>query len=140
MERFQDFARNTTTGAPASAAAITVKNAGTATLSTIYSDDGVTPKANPFTAAVTTGYFTFYAADGLYDITVTPAGVVPPPAYTLSGVLLLTGTGGTVLAADPSSPSDNTWWVVTEAGPPVTASVRIRLSGVTYTLASVTVS
>jgi hypothetical protein len=48
---------------------VLVKLAGTATSATIYSDDGVTPVTNPLTTDAN-GYFEFYVADGLYDITV----------------------------------------------------------------------
>jgi len=48
---------------------VLVKLAGTATPATIYSDDGVTPVTNPLTTDAN-GYFEFYVADGLYDITV----------------------------------------------------------------------
>lgn len=73
MERRNAWARNVDTGAPASQATVTVANRGTDTLSTLYSDDGVTPKANPFTAAADTGIYSWYAANGRYDETVTPA-------------------------------------------------------------------
>ncbi len=64
-------------------ATITVYNTGTLTLSTIYSDDGITPKANPFTADAN-GYFFFYAANGVYDVKFS-GGAIPSP-YTYSGV------------------------------------------------------
>jgi len=48
---------------------VLVKLAGTATPATIYLDDGVTPVTNPLTTDAN-GYFEFYVADGLYDITV----------------------------------------------------------------------
>ena len=57
MERYQGFARHVATGAPASGATITVTDAVSAVPASLYSDDGVTPKANPFTADLTTGYF-----------------------------------------------------------------------------------
>jgi hypothetical protein len=88
MERFQDFARNVLTGGPAAGAAITVYLQGTLTLAAIFSDNLGTPTAlaNPTTAASLTGYFRFYAADGRYDVLVTPTGGGTP--YTLADVLL----------------------------------------------------
>lgn len=85
MERYQGFARHVATGAPASGATITVTDAVSAIPASLYSDDGVTPKANPFTADLTTGYFTFYVANGRYTIAVTGSGVA---AYSLADVLL----------------------------------------------------
>jgi hypothetical protein len=46
---------------------------GTATLATLYSDNGVTPLANPF-LSTSTGQVSFYAANGLYDLVVTKTG------------------------------------------------------------------
>jgi hypothetical protein len=56
-------------GKPAGGASIAVKLAGTSTNATIYSDDGVTVKSNPFVTN-SLGQFDFYAASGKYDITV----------------------------------------------------------------------
>ena len=64
---------------------VTVYDSGTVNLSTIYSDDGITPRANPFTGAAT-GLIYFYAADGLYDVVYT--GGTPAVSYTIAAVLL----------------------------------------------------
>lgn len=85
MERRSSWARNAATGAPAGLATISVKDRGTDTLSTLYSDNGVTPRANPFTAAATTGIYGWYAANGRYDETVTP---VVGDAYVTPDILL----------------------------------------------------
>lgn len=90
MEKFQDFARVLSTGAPAPLASVSVKDHGTDTLSTLFSDDGVTPMANP-TTADSSGYYRFYAANGRYDVDVTPAAPefgATPPAYGLADILL----------------------------------------------------
>lgn len=87
MQRFNDWARDTASGVPAPLATVTVKDHGTDTLSTTYSDDGVTPKANPFAAAADTGIFAFYAANGRYDVTVTPEEG-DGDAYSIPDVLL----------------------------------------------------
>lgn len=57
------------TGRPVSGASVTVYLAGTQTLATIYSNNGVTTQANPLTTD-SSGAFSFYAADGRYDIVV----------------------------------------------------------------------
>lgn len=49
---------------------VTVYNSGTVVLSSIYDDDGVTVKANPFVGP-STGLIHFYAADGKYDVVYT---------------------------------------------------------------------
>lgn len=87
MERRSDWARNITTGAPAGLATISVKNHGTNVTTPLFSDDGVTPRANPFTAAGTTGIYAWYAANGRYDETVTPVSG-EGAAYTNSDLLL----------------------------------------------------
>lgn len=77
---------------------VLVKLAGTATPATIYSDNGVAPADNPLTTDAN-GYFEFYAADGLYDISVNGAD-----AYT--SVLIvdaLTGLAGRPTASDLAS-------------------------------------
>jgi len=66
-------------GKPAGGATITVRPAGSSTNATIYSDDGVTVKSNPFQAN-NLGQIDFYAASGKYDITVTGASIT---TYTL---------------------------------------------------------
>ena len=87
MERRNDWARNIDTGAPAGTATISVKDRGTDDLSTLFSDDGVTPLANPFTAADVTGRYSWYAANGRYDETVTPLDG-EGDAYTNADILL----------------------------------------------------
>lgn len=56
---------------------VTVYQAGTQTLATIYSDDGVTTKANPFSVNAPDGESFFYAPNGRYDYDITngPAGM-----------------------------------------------------------------
>lgn len=57
---------------------ISVFNSGTNTLSTIYSDSSGTPKANPFTASSTDGYWFFYSTNGAYDVQLSGGGIVTP--------------------------------------------------------------
>ena len=84
MERYTNFTRILATGAPAPNATITVYESGTPTLASIYSDDGVTPQSNPFTSS-SVGLFYFYAANGLYDVQVSGAGIT---TYTIGAILL----------------------------------------------------
>lgn len=46
--------------------------------------------------------------------------------------------GATVLTADPGSPADDTWWVVRDGGSPQAVALKVRIGGVTYTLAEIT--
>ena len=79
-------------------AVVTVTLSSSGALATIYSDNGVTPRANPITAD-NNGYFSFYAADGLYTLTINGSGI---QTLTISDVLLedlsdLTGGEGASL-------------------------------------------
>src|SRR5216684_2971146 len=55
-------------------ASVSVFIAGTQTLAVLYSDDGLTTKANPVITD-TNGGFDFFVADGRYDIQVSGAGI-----------------------------------------------------------------
>ena len=71
---------------------VTVYATGTTTLSTLYSDNSGTAKANPFTAA-TDGYWYFYADDARYDVKFSGGGITTPYTrsdFTLGG----SGSGG----------------------------------------------
>jgi len=61
-------------GAPVSGVTVTVYIAGTLTPATIYSDDGVTTTANPFTNS-TNGSYEYYAANGRYDEVLSKTGM-----------------------------------------------------------------
>jgi hypothetical protein len=87
MERRNAWARNVDTGVPAGLATVSVVNYGTDTLSTLYSDDGVTPKPNPFTAATGTGIYGWYAENGRYSETITPVDG-EGDEYTVPDILL----------------------------------------------------
>lgn len=84
-------------GKPAGGATITVRPAGSGTNATIYSDDGVTVKSNPFQTN-NLGQFDFYAPSGKYDITVTGAQIT---TYTLPNQVVFdpfeVSSGDTVL-------------------------------------------
>lgn len=64
---------------------ITIYDAGTSNLSTIYSDSAGTPKANPFTATAT-GLVEFFADNALYDVRFSAGGISTP--FTLSSIRL----------------------------------------------------
>jgi len=61
-------------GSPLTGVSISVKKAGTAVSGTLFSDNGTTALANPFSNDVN-GSFEFYAPNGRYDIIPSKAGV-----------------------------------------------------------------
>jgi hypothetical protein len=65
-------------------ATCTVYVAGTSTAATLYSDNGITPLANPFLSS-STGQVAFYAANGLYDLVVSKIGYL---TVTISAIEL----------------------------------------------------
>lgn len=73
MTRLFGWTRILTSGAPAPGATVTVYDTGTLNLSTIYSDNVSTPKANPFVSDAN-GYWFFYGAER-YDVQVSGAGI-----------------------------------------------------------------
>ena len=77
---------------------VTVYLAGTSTPATIYSDNAgsPTPLGNPFTAQ-SNGSWTFFAAQGLYDVVLSGASL--PVPLTLSGVGLFDSTAITTVTA-----------------------------------------
>lgn len=85
MKHYYDVAFQTQTGGTLVAAAgtsVAVYLAGTLTTATIYSDDGLTLKSNPFTTD-TNGRFDFYVADGRYDLNFSGPNITP---FTQSNV------------------------------------------------------
>ena len=82
----QKYFNNVTnrTGDVVPGAIVTVTLAATGALATIYSDNGVTPRANPITCD-NNGYFSFYAADGLYTLTINGSGI---QTQTITDVLV----------------------------------------------------
>lgn len=64
---------------------VTVYVSGTLTLASLFSNNGVTPQANPFSANAQ-GFGAFYAANGVYDIQISGAGLGSP--YTFGAVSL----------------------------------------------------
>ena len=93
MQKYSDVVIGLS-GSPLSGVTVTVKLAGTSTLATLYSDNGVTPKANPFVNEAD-GSFKFYAPRGRYDLTFQKAGYVFDPTDT-SDVRLSDGISKTL--------------------------------------------
>lgn len=73
MRKFEDDVIDPS-GNAVSAATVHVYNAGTLVHATIYSDDGITPIANP-TSTNVNGTFKFYVKDGRYDLTISGSGI-----------------------------------------------------------------
>lgn len=73
------------TGAPVAGASVQVNTYPGGAAATIYSDNGVTVTANPLTTD-TNGAFSFYAADGHYQLVITGANI---QTQTLNDVLLV---------------------------------------------------
>ena len=52
---------------------------------------------------------------------------------------LYAGEGLAIMTADPTNPSDDTWWIVrTGTSPTLDVDIRVRIAGTTYTLAGIT--
>lgn len=92
-------------------ATVYVYNAGTTTPATIFSDNGVTLKANPFTtsnAANSPGAYDFYATNGVYDIVFSKAGYSFDPKLTRRIALFDVNDGGGGGGGGPSAFADLT--------------------------------
>lgn len=74
------------TGAPVGGALVQVNNYPSGTAATIYADNGVTLATNPLTTDAVNGSFSFYAADGRYQLVISGANVQP---QTLNDILLV---------------------------------------------------
>jgi len=70
---------------------VSVYEAGTQTLASLFSDDGVTVKSNPFLAD-NNALWWFYAESGTYDIRFSGTGISVP--FTLTAVPVGADTGG----------------------------------------------
>lgn len=71
-------------GMPVAGASVQVNLYPSGTKATIYSDNGVTPTANPLTTD-TNGAFAFYAADGRYQLVISGANI---GTTTINDILL----------------------------------------------------
>jgi hypothetical protein len=97
-------------------ATVTVRNAGTGVLATIFSDNGITSKGNPFLTNALDGSYSFYAANGSYDITFAYPGVAFDPSLT-AGIALFDinefsggGGGGGVTGWPTVNVADGVTW------------------------------
>lgn len=74
MQKFRDAVASLT-GAPVGGASVQVNIQSTGLPATIYSDNGVTVATNPLTTDAITGAFSFYAADGRYQLVISGANI-----------------------------------------------------------------
>lgn len=74
MQKYQNNVQNVAGNAVAGAS-VRVLTYPAGVVAAIYSDDGVTPEANPMTTD-SLGAFAFYAADGRYSLEITGQGFV----------------------------------------------------------------
>lgn len=93
MEHFTDVLQDTK-GNIIGQATVHVYLAGTTTHATLYSDNGVTPKANPFSSNTFDGSYDFYAANGVYDLVFSKPGVTFNAALTRRRSLFDMSDGG----------------------------------------------
>lgn len=129
---------------PNSEASVTVYIAGTSSVASIFSDDGVTPKANPFVVEAD-GSLEFYAANGRYDIVVEKSPYRPHHENDIlldDASTVTSGSFSTAISADTSlftrlSITDSTDVSVSNSAD---SSVVVRLSTVDSTNLSSSVS
>lgn len=96
-----------TNGQPAANVQVTVLNYPSLTAPTIYSDNGVTPYASNVLTTDPLGNFSFYAANGHYQLTVSGAGI---QTATKSDIVLndmLISDLPTTLPSTPGQPWNN---------------------------------
>jgi hypothetical protein len=135
MERAQGFCENgaqvvvtaslnstTTVQRSYPSCTISVYITGTVTLATIYSDNLGTALGNPFTAQ-SSGLWFFYAQDGIYDVTLSGAGLASP--FTMGAVQLLSAPVGYTSLLEYGAICDG----ATNVQPAVTAALA---KGVTH--------
>src|SRR3972149_3457650 len=72
MQKHRDLVQDNAGNAIATGT-VTVLTYPAGSVATIYSDDGITPKANPFALAAD-GAFEFYAANGHYSVLIIATG------------------------------------------------------------------
>lgn len=88
MEKYQNNVLLSPGGIAVPSASVLVTNYPAGTTATIYSDNGVTPAANPLTTDAN-GAFGFYAADGHYSLQITGnVGGVAITPVTVNDVIL----------------------------------------------------
>lgn len=91
-------------GLPLVGATITVRKAVDNSIATVYSDNGINTKSNPFTTDAN-GRFEFYAGNDRYNITITGPGFL---TTTIPDVLMSDITDGITKTIDANAPLVNT--------------------------------
>lgn len=87
-----------TMGSPVAGASVQVNQYPSGTPATIYSDNGVTPAANPLTTDVN-GAFAFYAADGRYQLVISGTNITTATISDIELVDMIGAIGTTGLPA-----------------------------------------
>lgn len=87
-------------GAPVGGASVQVNNYPSGTAATIYSDNGITQASNPLTTDAVTGSFSFYAADGRYQLVISGANIT---TQTVNDILLVDVLPSDLPTSIPSS-------------------------------------
>lgn len=87
------------TGAPVANASVQVNNYPAGNAATIYSDNGITPATNPLTTD-TNGSFSFYAADGRYQLVISGSNI---QTQTVNDILLVDVLPSDLSTSLPSS-------------------------------------
>lgn len=106
MQKFQDVV-SISNGQPAANVQVTVLNYPSLAVPTIYSDNGVTPYSSNVLTTDSLGNFSFYAANGHYQLTVSGAGI---QTVTRSDIILLDMLPAdlpTTLPGTPGQPWNN---------------------------------
>lgn len=106
---------------PIAGASVTVRLPNGA-IAPLFSDNGVTPKANPLTTDAA-GYFEFYATDGRYNLTITATGFA-------------TQTRTDVILEDPAEASPGNFTTINASG----RSTLAEVSAASVTASTATVN
>lgn len=101
----QKYVDSVAYGGPPVAGASVQVNVHGGSAATIYSDNGVTVAPNPLTTDAN-GAFSFYAADGRYDLIVNGAGI---PTVQISDILLVDILPADLATALPVSVAPVLW-------------------------------
>ena len=108
MQQHLGYLTSSATGKPAGGATVTVYKSDAVTLATLYYDNGVTPKPNPFTTDVSDGSYRFYALNGRYKVVFAKAGLVFDDTDTADILLYDPTVTQTINIADYGAVGDGT--------------------------------
>lgn len=143
-------------GGALAGASVYVYLKGTTTLATVYSDNGITTQSNPLTTSAT-GFYSFYAADGRYDLSIQKTGYITVNLTDISvddaadastiNATTLTATTGTIATLNSTNGTITTLnatnATLTSATIPTLGSTTATigtLNGTTATLSSATIT